>query len=218
MAHALIAAGWQSLLDCFAPLCCPLCGGRLTPARSCLSCRFPDPDRAMRQLRGDRLGEFLLLAGGSYGGDLRRIVHAFKYRGDPGALHLLAGQAARALLSGPAWDALVPVPGHPRRVRERGWEPTGDLAAELGRRCGLPVRCALARVRDTPPLTGKSAARRRRLVRGAFRAGAADGRLLVVDDVATTGATFRSCRSALIDAGALSVDLLVAAATPRRFF
>ncbi|MFH1143551.1 MAG: hypothetical protein V1774_03315 [Candidatus Eisenbacteria bacterium] len=214
----LLESGWRALLDCFAPLRCPLCGSRLESDARCRCCAIPLAAAARRQLRSDREGEFLLIAGGTYEGPLRRLVHAFKYGRDPGALQMLASQATRALPETRGWQALVPVPGHRRRVRERGWEPVMDLAVRVGGAGGLPVRRVLTRVLDTPPLTGRPAGERRCMVRDAFRAVPVDGDLLVLDDVATTGATFRACRSALLGAGARGVDLLVVAATPRRFF
>ncbi|MBP7669597.1 MAG: ComF family protein [Candidatus Eisenbacteria bacterium] len=215
MPISAIAWCWRSLLDCFAPVSCPLCGRRLGLEGECRPCGLPDPGAILRQLRKDGEGEFLILAGGAYEGAHRRLVHAYKYRREPGALDLLAAQAAFACGELGPWELLVPVAAHPRRLRERGWEPAGELAGAIARCTGLPVARLLRRVRDTPPLAGQSARARRSLVREAFRGLPAHGRLLVVDDVATTGSTFRACRRALLDAGAGSVDLLVAAATPR---
>ena len=80
----LILRGWHELLDWVAPLLCPLCGERLA-AGACRACRLPDSALGRRQLRVDRRGPFLLLAGGPYEGALRRLVQAYKYRNDPGA-------------------------------------------------------------------------------------------------------------------------------------
>ena len=212
----ILRGTWSSLLDFLAPLACPLCGGRLTADWRCPPCGLP-ADGPLRQLRADRQGVFLVMAGGAYLAGLREVVHAWKFRADPGAQRIVARSTARALGEPQSWDALVPVPAHRRRLRERGWEPAGELALAVGRASTLPVRRHLLRVRDTPPLTGRPAAERRLLVRAAFRAKPTAGRILVVDDVATTGATFRACRQALLAAGARSADLLVAAATPRRF-
>ncbi len=185
---------------------------------ACRRCRLPDPALRRRQLRLDRRGPFLLLAGGDYQGALRRLVHAFKYHADPGAAALLLAQARLVLPARLLWDALVPVPTPRQRIRARGGEPVAEFASRLAVVTGLPVRRVLRRAQATPPLAGRGSVERRRLVRGAFRAQGAAGRLLVIDDVATTGATFRACRRVLLCAGAVSVDLLVAAATPRRLF
>jgi ComF family protein len=111
---------------------------------------------------------------------------------------------------------LVPVPLHPRRRRERGFNQAELLAAALGRRYGLVVASGvLVRRKDTAPQTGLSAAARRANVAGAFAVrhrGAVAGRLLVlVDDVVTTGATARVCAALLRGAGATDVRLLSAA-------
>ena len=150
-------------------------------------------------------------------GDLRRLVHAFKYRQDPVALALLAAQAHRAVPAGaPGWDALVPVPAHPVRRRERGLDAADELARRLSTLLGLPVVRALRRVRYCEPLTGRGRLARRRLVEGTLAAAGAWGRLLLVDDVTTTGTTFQACRRRLLEAGAVSVDLLAGARTPPR--
>jgi predicted amidophosphoribosyltransferase len=142
------------------------------------------------------------------------MVHALKYRQDPAALLLLARQTGLALPADLRWDALVPVPAHATRARERGWEPVVELARLLARSQRIRFEPALRRVRYTEPLAGRSRWERRRIVASAFRARRVSGDLLVLDDVGTTGATFLGCRRALLAAGARSVDLLVAALTP----
>jgi predicted amidophosphoribosyltransferase len=170
----------------------------------------------VRQLRRDNDGVFLVFAGARFEGGVRQMVHALKYRQDPAALRLLAGQAGLALPGDLHWDALVPVPTHGTRARERGWEPVAELARQVARERRLRCVPALRRVRYTEPLAGHNRWERRRIIAGAFRARRVTGHLLVLDDVGTTGATFLGCRRALLGAGARSVDLLVAALTPPR--
>jgi ComF family protein len=108
-------------------------------------------------------------------------------------------------------EALVPVPIHRQRRRERGYNQSELLAAVVGERCGLPVRDALEKVKDTPPQVGLTREERLRNVRDAFksRAGAASGRRAVlIDDVQTTGETLEEAAKALLAAGAHAVYAL----------
>jgi ComF family protein len=156
---------------------------------------------------------------GPYEGPLRLAIHELKYRGRRRVALRLAqtlaeqGGIATVLEAG---AVLVPVPLHPRRRRERGFNQAELLALELGRRTGLAAEpAALVRRAETRAQTGLSAAERRRNVAGAFavrRQVRIAGRVVVlVDDVVTTGATARACAKALLDAGAKDVRLVSAA-------
>jgi ComF family protein len=127
-----------------------------------------------------------------------------------------ARMAACARRLGSGLDEVVPVPSTARRNRDRGYDPGRLLAEEVSRRLRLPLRRHLSRVRDAVPQSSVPAAERRRNVKGAFRADAAarGRRLLLVDDVMTTGATAFEAADALRAAGAAGVDLLVLARTP----
>jgi ComF family protein len=156
---------------------------------------------------------------GPYQGSLRVLLHELKYHGrrriaDRLAELICEDPAARTLLSARA--VIVPVPLHPRRRSERGFNQSELLAAALARRAGFPLHArALVRRKDTPPQTGLSAAARRRNVAGAFAVRehpCVHGRtILLVDDVLTTGATARACAGALRAAGAAAVDLMTVA-------
>ena len=113
----------------------------------------------------------------------------------------------------------MPVPLHPRRRAERGYNQSELLARALAPRLALGVAAgALVRRKDTAPQTGLSAAARRQNVSGAFavrrRALVVDRAVILVDDVLTTGATARACALALRAAGAREVRLLTVARVP----
>jgi ComF family protein len=150
---------------------------------------------------------------GSYDGTLRAIVHAFKYDGRRSlAARLGALMRARGADVLRGADAIVPVPLHRARRRERGF----DQAADLARHVGLPVVYALRRTRPTAVQASLPAARRHGNVRDAFAArpaaAALDGLTVVlVDDVSTTGATLEACARVLTDAGVRELRALTAA-------
>jgi len=119
-------------------------------------------------------------------------------------------------------DVIVPVLLHYARLASRGFNQSAWLAEALSQRTGVPVSVdALKRTRRTPTQGGLSAKARRRNVAGAFelrpsRAGHVEGkRVLLIDDVLTTGATLRACTRALKRAGARHVDVLVLARVVR---
>lgn len=112
--------------------------------------------------------------------------------------------------------ALVPVPADPDRMLERGHHPAGRLADELGRRWELPVLATLVRPRAGPRQRGLALAQRRSNVRDAFAASArSPGRVCLVDDVYTTGATASAAASALRKGGARNVEVVTFARAVR---
>jgi ComF family protein len=147
----------------------------------------------------------------------RELVHAYKY-GDRLDLAPLIGRwmarAGQELLKDA--DALVPVPLHWRRLWARRFNQSAALATEISRLSGVPVQHdALRRARPTTQQVGLSKAQRAENVAGAFRVPAeakgqiAGRRLVLIDDVLTSGATADTCTRALLRAGAGHVDVLV---------
>jgi len=127
---------------------------------------------------------------------------------------------ARALPRSEGFDLLVPMPLHWRRRWSRGFNQSELLARVAGRRTGIPVACALRRRKSTNPQAGLTSAQRRVNVAGAFevvRPQLVSGRRVVlVDDVLTTGATAGACAAVLRRAGATRVAVLTLARVDRR--
>lgn len=201
----LCGACWLSLPRHPQPVCA--CGGLASTAGTCGRCR--------RGLSAIAAGASL----GPYEGPLRTAIHELKYGGQRRVAARLVEASLRdpsvRALVGPG-SVLVPVPLHPRRRRERGFNQSELLAREIARRTGAPVAPdALVRRADTPPQTGLSAAARRANVKGAFavrqRARIAGRSIVLIDDVFTTGATAQACARALREAGASDVRLLTMA-------
>jgi ComF family protein len=152
------------------------------------------------------------------------LIRRVKYRGQSTGFQILGEMMAAALHDSPHVSSgieLVPVPLHRTRLRERGFNQAELLSRVVGRLGGHPVRTdLLLRCEWRGSQTTLDAEERRRSVRGAFRLRhppPTDRRLVVVDDVWTTGATAEACRQLLLDGGAAGpVLILVAAVTPRR--
>jgi ComF family protein len=196
--------------------CCTTCGQAFAHAaegglaRQCQQCRDTPP--------AWRLGRAAL----RYDDQAGRIILPFKYADRIETAAALARQMARAgasLLQDA--DILVPVPLHRSRLRTRRYNQSALLARAIGHLSGHPAMVdALGRTRATQSLRGQSAAARAASLQDAFAvrphciASIADRRVLLIDDVLTTGATANGCTLALLAAGAAQVDLLVAARVP----
>jgi ComF family protein len=155
---------------------------------------------------------------GSYEGSLRKLIHLFKFEKIHTLARPLGDFLARVLPREERFDAIVPMPLHWRRRWERGFNQSELLAREIGRRWNVPVKKLVRRVKATVPQAGLTNAKRRANVGGAFesRPNVAGARVLLVDDVLTTGATAAACARALKRAGAKHVALLAVARTDRR--
>lgn len=144
------------------------------------------------------------------------LVTRFKFHANLAAGALLA-QLILASVNAVEADVLVPVPLHRGRLGRRGYNQALELAKPLAASWRLPLAAAaLSRVRDTAPQSELTAAQRRRNLRGAFVADASTvrgRRVLLVDDVITTGSTVREAARTLLAAGAAEVRVLAAART-----
>ena len=157
---------------------------------------------------------------GFYEDELRELIHLFKYGGVQALDQPLGRLLAQALPRDLSIDLIVPMPLHWRKRWQRGFNQASLLARQIGRRTHLPVRNALRRVRHTAAQAGLTNAKRRENVSGAFRAKSREilsgKRILLIDDVMTTGATASACARALKTAGAKEVTLLTLARADRR--
>ena len=146
-----------------------------------------------------------------FDGVMRQAIHQLKYQNlkaiSPCLAELLADYLQLNPLPG---EALIPVPLHPRRLKERGYNQSSLLARELGQLVNLPViEDCLIRVKQAhPQVKAANVEERRKNVIDAFvcRDGKVTGKkVILIDDVCTSGATLESCAAALKSKGAISV-------------
>jgi competence protein ComFC len=189
------------------PPWCEKCGEPLVADRLCANCRAHS--LVIEKIRSVAL----------FDGVLREAIHRFKYErlaglaepfGDMLADYWFAEQLTA--------DWLIPVPLHPSRERDRGYNQSELLARRLARRVGAPLSSrGLRRTRATAVQMTLNAAQRRENVAGAFECvepRVRGARVLLIDDVGTTGATLDACAQAVLKAGAASVMGLTLARTP----
>jgi ComF family protein len=217
---ALVDAPGQLCPDCFrattvitAPLCLR-CGAPF-PHRTAFAAVMCDDCAAAPPPWGEARAAL------TYDSQSRRMLLPFKHADRTELATALARMMARAgsgLLA--RADLLVPVPLHRFRLLSRRYNQSALLARALSRLSGVPcLPDALRRIRATQSLGTLSSAARDRMLAGAIgpRRGAAlaGRRILLIDDVLTSGATARACTNALLAAGAAGVDVLVAARAGR---
>ena len=213
---------------------CRGCLGGLRPLEAeffCVSCRTPflnafplDFEGRCALCRGGLRGFDAAYCFGAYQGSLRELIHLYKYGKVKTLARPLGDLLAAAMPLDERFDALAPVPLHWLRQWQRGFNQSELLARDIARRTGIPVLRALRRVRSTSAQAGLSNTGRRQNVTGAFgcRRGARWARrieakrILLVDDVMTTGSTAAACALALKRAGAARVALLTVARVDRR--
>ena len=191
---------------------CPSCTAALRPLTDA-RCRCGRPGTRGRVCSvcaewPDALGP--IRAAFVFEGPLRSSIHRFKYRGEYARgryLGSLLADAAATALDGVALDLVLPIPLHPRRQRERGFNQAQILAEAVAARLGVPLGQDLLRIVDTRSQVGLDYAGRRANMQGAFRSGPGvrGASVLLIDDVVTTGATMEAAGLALLEAGARHV-------------
>jgi ComF family protein len=231
---ALAAQLAELLRGLAAPALCWSCAGLVRRGEPlCARCRA-----SLHRLAGEPV-----LASGvrvwapvAYSGPARDLVRALKFRGatalaDTMAAQIVANAPADLLADAPAGlsalaggagrCALVPVPLHPSRLRSRGYNQAAAIAEAIGRRAHLPVHECLLRSGPSITQVGRNRAERTAGPAGTFalrasaeaRASGVPARVLLVDDVVTTGATLAACRDVLVTHGVREVAAVCFART-----
>lgn len=156
---------------------------------------------------------------GSYEGLMMEVISRFKYHGASRLakpLSTLLSEYKDPELPFSEFDLILPVPLHPQRLRRRGFNQSLLLARRVSRHHSIALDFkSLQRIRHTQPQTELSGAQRQKNIRGAFEVRnpfvIEEKRLLLIDDVFTTGATVQECSKVLLKAGAKRVDVLTLA-------
>ncbi len=191
--------------ECF----CPRCGA---PFRHAIAL---DGDGSCGECAGTDSGFDAAYAFGPFDAELRELIHLFKYGRVEALAKPLGRMLALALPAEERFEAIVPMPLHWRRRWSRGFNQAGLLARELAAATGTGLVHAVRRSRSTEAQARLSRTARQANVRGAFvvrrPAAIAGKRVLLVDDVMTTGATLSACARAMKRAGASRVAAITLA-------
>jgi ComF family protein len=202
-----LCGGCRRALPWLPPERCPVCAAPSADSAVCGACLAEPP--AFRRSFAPLKYEFPADA----------LIHAFKYAGNLPLGETLAQLLRDAVAGAPPPHVLVPMPLHPARLRERGFNQALELARRVGQALGLPVRArACLRLRDTPPQASLPWKERQGNIRGAFacREDLSGKHVAVVDDVMTTGHTLDELARALTRAGAAEVSCWVVARAVRK--
>jgi len=213
---------------------CPKCLAEPAPLNAeffCVSCRTPfqngfplDAQGRCGLCRSGLRGFDAAYCYGPYEGVLRELIHVYKYDRVRTLARPLGDLLWSALARDESWDLITAVPLYWRRRWQRGFNQSELLARDLAHRCGIPFVPLLRRVRSTAAQAGLSNHKRRLNVAAAFvcrgparnREGLVGKRVLLIDDVLTTGATAGACAQTLKKAGARRVGVLTLARVDRR--
>ena len=235
--NTLRTAG-RTVLDLVYPPCCVLCRVRVSHDRLvicddcasglisidapyCERCGHPldNPVASCAACKGRTFYFDGALSGFQFNRPLQDLIHQLKYRNRPGIGRFLGSLLAKRVEGEPEIPhitAVVPVPLHPLRIRERGYNQSVYIARGISDETGIPVlENVLVRNRNTPTQTSLSPDARMANVEGVFEVGRVeavrDATVSLVDDIFTTGATINSCARALLKAGAERVFALTVA-------
>ncbi|MDP2154587.1 MAG: ComF family protein [Sulfuricella sp.] len=204
--NQILCTGCDADLSHYRVPACPVCALPTPCGQVCGAClqRPPAFDRT--------------LAAFSYSFPVDRLLHAFKYSGNLALIEVLAKPLAQLAANHPKPDLLMPMPLHPSRLKERGFNQSLEIAKPISRWLGIPLTAdACERTRDTPSQAGLKWKERRRNVRGAFACDLdlSGKSVAVLDDVMTTGATLEEISRALRRRGATTISAWVVARTAK---
>jgi len=200
--EGVICRECRALIQALPEHRCPVCSDPLARFPFCPNCE------------GRRWHLSVIAAGCRYQGVVRDLIQRFKYGRDQSLVRLLSTLLVPALadprIASRKFAAVVPVPLHPLREREREFNQAALLASAAARHLGIPALPLLKRVRRTAPQAGFDRRGRMENLEGAFalckKRFAVEGlSLLLIDDVTTTGATLDACAAVLLEAGAVDV-------------
>lgn len=183
---------------------CRCCGRLLGEAKGlCRECQHHPPPFVVAR------------AAAPYDGPFRQGIHRLKFHGEQFMAEPLGRLMGEVVAGDPLFkgiELIVPVPLHPRRLQERGFNQSGLLAAELSRQLNVPCREVLKKQRNTPDQVGLKREERLRNLAGAFvvaqPAAIREKYILLVDDIFTTGSTVTQCTQALLSQGAAKVAVI----------
>ena len=208
---------WHSLLSLFYPHCCAMCGSLLEDETQtlCPQCIQRLPRTEQSSLRGnltetlfadlprfERGAAFLFF---DKGADVQRLVHKMKFHEQPQIAYDLSREAAYDFMQADFFediDLIIPIPLHPHRLRERGYNQSEWIARALSEATGIPVDTThVCRIRNNPQQALQKASDRATNVEGVFAVNHPEElyrkHILIVDDLITTGNTARACIKAL---------------------
>lgn len=180
---------------------CPQCSEQTTHGERCGAC-LKDPP-AFEQTFASLRYEF----------PVDRIIHTFKY-GHQLAVANWAAQIIIEKIAAYEYDRIIPIPLHPDRLRERGFNQSAEIARVIAKTLKIQLdTSSLVRTRTTPPQAELPMKERKRNIRGAFEClnDLAEQRLLLIDDVMTTGATLREASRVAKIHGASQIDVAILA-------
>lgn len=201
--HALCAACQADLPHHVEPHC-PQCAIPTPNGQVCGACLQHPPAHAYT------------LAAFCYAFPVDQLIQALKYQQRLAIAPVLGRALALAARSRPRPDLLIPMPLHPKRLQQRGFNHATEIARVIAAELNLPLDVSVCeRVRDTPPQVALAYDQRRRNVRDAFvcHGKVAGKRVALIDDVMTTGTSLDELAKTLKKAGALEVEAWVVART-----